>query len=102
MIKLNATITAVGGYIPEYVLTNKILETMVETNDEWIVSRTGIKERRILKGEGLGTSYMAIKAAQDLLQKSKINPEEIDLVIVGPEEPLVKGLVDFLKRDRIL
>ena len=87
MNKITAAITAVGKYVPEYVLTNKELETFVDTNDEWITTRTGIKERRILKGEGLGTSYMAIKAAQDLLQKSKINPEEIDLVIVATATP---------------
>ncbi len=87
MTKITAAITAVGKYVPEYVLTNKELEKYVDTNDEWITTRTGIKERRILKGEGLGTSYMAIKAAQDLLQKSNINPEEIDLVIVGTATP---------------
>jgi 3-oxoacyl-[acyl-carrier-protein] synthase III len=64
MSKITAAITAVGKYVPDYVLTNKELETFVDTNDEWITTRTGIKERRILKGEGLGTSYMAIKAAQ--------------------------------------
>lgn len=62
MIKITAAISAVGKYVPKYVLTNKELETYVETNDEWITSRTGIKERRVLKGENLGTSYMAIKA----------------------------------------
>ncbi|MCL7754577.1 beta-ketoacyl-ACP synthase III [Polaribacter sp. Z022] len=87
MTKITAAITAVGKYVPEYVLTNKELETLVDTNDDWITSRTGIKERRILKGEGLGTSYMAIKAAEELLQKSNINPEEIDLVIVGTATP---------------
>jgi 3-oxoacyl-[acyl-carrier-protein] synthase-3 len=87
MSKITAAITAVGKYVPEYVLTNKELETFVDTNDEWITTRTGIKERRILKGEGLGTSFMAIKAAQDLLQKSNINPEEIDLVIVATATP---------------
>ena len=87
MIKITAAITAVGKYVPEYVLTNKELETMVETDDEWITSRTGIKERRVLKGKGLGTSYMAIKAAEELLQKSNINPEEIDLIIVGTATP---------------
>ena len=87
MTKITAAISAVGKYVPEYVLTNKELETMVETNDEWITSRTGIKERRILKGEGLGTSFMAIKAAEDLLQKSKTNPAEIDLVIVATATP---------------
>jgi len=87
MSKITAAITAVGKYVPEYVLTNKELETFVDTNDEWITTRTGIKERRILKGEGLGTSFMAIKAAQDLLQKSNTNPEEIDLVIVATATP---------------
>ncbi|MGK0325047.1 MAG: 3-oxoacyl-[acyl-carrier-protein] synthase-3 [Polaribacter sp.] len=87
MTKITAAITAVGKYVPEYVLTNKELESYVDTNDEWITSRTGIKERRILKGEGLGTSYMAIKSAEDLIQKSNINPEEIDLVIVGTATP---------------
>ncbi len=83
MNKLSAAITAVGGYVPDFVLTNEILSTMVDTNDEWITSRTGIKERRILKGEGLGTSYMAIKAAEDLIQKKNLDPKEIDLVIVA-------------------
>jgi 3-oxoacyl-[acyl-carrier-protein] synthase-3 len=87
MNKITAAITAVGGYVPDFVLSNKILETMVDTNDEWITSRTGIKERRILKGEGLGTSYLAIKAAEDLLQKGKINPLDIDLVIVASATP---------------
>lgn len=87
MSKITAAITAVGKYVPDYVLTNKELETFVDTNDEWITTRTGIKERRILKGEGLGTSYMAIKAAQELLEKSKIDPKEIDLVIVATATP---------------
>ena len=87
MTKITAAITAVGKYVPEYVLTNKELESYVDTNDEWITSRTGIKERRILQGEGLGTSYMAIKCAEDLIQKSNINPEEIDLVLVGTATP---------------
>lgn len=87
MSKITAAITAVGKYVPDYILTNKELETLVDTNDEWITSRTGIKERRILKGEGLGTSYMAIKAAQELLEKSKIDPKEIDLVIVATATP---------------
>lgn len=84
---MTAAITAVGKYVPDYILTNKELETYVDTNDEWITSRTGIKERRILKGEGLGTSYMAIKAAEDLLQKSNTKPEEIDLLIVATATP---------------
>ncbi len=87
MTKTTAAITAVGKYVPDYILTNKELETMVDTNDEWITSRTGIKERRILKGEGKGTSYMAIKAAENLLQKSSKNPLDIDLVIVATATP---------------
>lgn len=82
-----AAITAVGGYVPEYRLTNEILETMVDTTDEWITSRTGIKERRILQGEGLGSSFMAIKAAQDLLEKRNLDPKEIDMVIVSTATP---------------
>lgn len=87
MSTITAAITAVGGYVPDFVLSNKVLETMVDTNDEWITSRTGIKERRILKGEGLGTSYLAIKAAQDLMAKGNINPLEIDLVILATTTP---------------
>ena len=69
MSKISAAITAVGAYVPEYVLTNQILETMVDTNDDWITTRTGIKERRILKDDSKATSYLAIKAAQDLINK---------------------------------
>ncbi|MDO6491308.1 MAG: beta-ketoacyl-ACP synthase III [Cellulophaga sp.] len=87
MGKVSAAITAVGKYVPDYVLTNKELETMVDTNDEWITTRTGIKERRILKGDDKGTSFMAIKAAEDLLQKRGIDPTEIDLIIVGTATP---------------
>lgn len=87
MTKLTAAITAVGAYLPEFRLTNKILETMVDTNDEWITSRTGIKERRILKDKSKGTSFMAIKAAEELIRKRKIDPKEIDLVIVGTATP---------------
>lgn len=87
MSKVTAAITAVGKYVPDYVLTNKELETYVDTNDEWITTRTGIKERRILKGEGLGTSYMAIKAAEDLLEKSNTNPADIDMVILATATP---------------
>ena len=87
MNRITAAITAVGGYVPDFVLSNKLLESMVETNDEWITSRTGIKERRILKGEGKGTSYLAIKAAQDLLKKGNIDPKEIDLVLVATTTP---------------
>jgi 3-oxoacyl-[acyl-carrier-protein] synthase-3 len=87
MSKITAAITAVGGYVPDFVLSNKVLETMVDTNDEWITSRTGIKERRILKGEGLGTSYLAIQAAKDLLKKGNIDPLEIDLVLMATATP---------------
>lgn len=87
MNKISAAITAVGAYVPDYVLTNKILETMVDTNDEWITTRTGIKERRILKGEGKGTSYLAIKAANNLLEKANLDPLEIDMVIVATATP---------------
>jgi 3-oxoacyl-[acyl-carrier-protein] synthase-3 len=87
MSTITAAITAVGSYVPDFVLTNKLLETLVETNDEWITSRTGIRERRILKGDKLGTSYLAIKAAEDLIQKSGINPGEIDAVIVATTTP---------------
>lgn len=87
MSKITAAITAVGGYVPDFVLSNQVLETMVDTNDEWITSRTGIKERRILKGEGLGTSYLAIQAAKDLLKKGNIDPLEIDLVLLATATP---------------
>jgi len=87
MTKISAAITAVGKFVPEFVLTNAMLETMVDTNDEWITSRTGIKERRILKGKNKGTSYMAIKAAEDLLNKKQIDPKQIDLVIVATATP---------------
>lgn len=87
MSKIHAAITAVGGYVPDYVLTNQELETMVETNDEWITTRTGIKERRILKGEGLATSDMAVPAVQELLKKRGISAEEIDLIIFCTSTP---------------
>jgi 3-oxoacyl-[acyl-carrier-protein] synthase III len=83
MNTITAAITAVGAYVPDFVLTNKLLETMVDTNDEWITSRTGIKERRILKDPNLGTSYLGIKAAQDLIAKANIDPLEIDLLIMA-------------------
>lgn len=81
MSKITAAITAVNGYVPDYVLTNKELEKMVETTDEWIVSRTGVKERRILKGEGKGASVMAAEAVKGLCEKRGISPTEIDLLI---------------------
>ncbi|SNR55235.1 3-oxoacyl-[acyl-carrier-protein] synthase-3 [Lutibacter agarilyticus] len=87
MAKITAAITAVGKYLPDYILTNKMLEEMVDTNDEWVTARTGIKERRILKGEGKGTSYMAIKAAQELIDKKGLDPKEIDLVLVATATP---------------
>lgn len=87
MSKITAAITAVGGYLPDYVLTNQILETMVDTNDEWITTRTGIKERRLLKDSNKGTSYLAIKAAQDVLEKSGTDPKDIDMVIMATATP---------------
>ena len=89
MNKITAAITAVGGYVPDYVLTNKVLETLVDTNEEWILSRTGIKERRILKEEGKATSYLAIKAAQEA---------GLDLVEISPQaKPPVCKIMDFGK-----
>ena len=87
MEKINAVITGVGGYVPEYVLTNEELSRMVDTNDEWIMSRIGVKERRILNEEGLGTSYMARKAAKQLVQRTGVNPDDIDLVVVATTTP---------------
>jgi 3-oxoacyl-[acyl-carrier-protein] synthase-3 len=87
MNKITAAITAVGAYVPDFVLSNQVLETMVDTNDEWITSRTGIKERRILKDADKGTSYLAIKAAEDLIAKANINPLEIDLVLMATATP---------------
>jgi len=86
-MKITAAITAVGGYVPDYVLDNEELTKIVDTTDEWIVSRTGIKERRILKGEGLGTSDMAIHAVNELLEKRGITAEEIDLLICATVTP---------------
>ena len=87
MNKITAAITAVGSYVPDYVLSNELLETLVDTNDEWITTRTGIKERRLLKEEGKGTSFMAIKAAQNLLEKANLDPKDIDLVIMATATP---------------
>lgn len=87
MSRMNAAITGVAGYVPEYILTNKELETMVDTNDEWIQTRTGIQERRILKGEGKGTSVMGTEAVKRLLDKTNIDPAEIDLVICATVTP---------------
>jgi 3-oxoacyl-[acyl-carrier-protein] synthase-3 len=87
MTRLRASITGVGGYVPDYVLTNQELETLVETSDEWITSRTGIKERRILKGENKGTSVMGTEAVRDLLRKTRVDPKEIDLIICATVTP---------------
>lgn len=87
MEKINAVITGVGGYVPEYVLNNDELSRMVDTNDEWIMTRIGVKERRILNEEGLGTSYMARKAVKQLLQKTGTEPDEVDCVIVATTTP---------------
>jgi 3-oxoacyl-[acyl-carrier-protein] synthase III len=87
MKKTRAVITGVHGWVPEYILTNRELETMVDTNDEWIVTRTGIKERRILKGENQGTSVIGINAIKGLLKKTNTDPEEIDLIICATVTP---------------
>lgn len=86
MKNIRAVIKGVGGYVPEYRLTNQELEKMVETNDEWIVTRTGIKERRILKGD-LGSSYMAEKAARMVLEKTNTNPKDLDAIICSTITP---------------
>lgn len=87
MGKINAIITGVGGYVPDYILDNEELSRMVDTSDEWITTRVGIKERRILKEEGLGTSYLARKAAKQLIQKSGVDPDTIDALIVATTTP---------------
>lgn len=87
MENINAVITGVGGYVPDYVLTNDEISRMVDTNDEWIMTRIGVKERRILNEEGLGTSYMARKAAKQLMKRTNSNPDDIDLVIVATSTP---------------
>jgi len=87
MSKITAAITAVSGYVPDYVLTNKELETIVDTTDEWITTRTGIKERRILKGENMGTSEICAPVALDICKKRGISPEEIELLIVATVTP---------------
>ncbi len=90
MKKINAVITGIGGYVPEYVLTNEELSAMVDTTDEWIMTRVGIKERRILKGEGKGSSDLGAKAVEELLEKTGTKPEEVDMIIcatVTPDHP---------------
>ena len=89
MSKITAAITGVQGYVPDYILTNKELETLVETNDEWITTRTGIKERRILKGEGLGSSDMGAEAIRGLLKKTNTKAEEIDLILCATTPDMI-------------
>ena len=87
MGKITASISGVAGFVPDYVLTNDELSRMVDTSDEWIMTRIGIKERRILKGEGLGTSYMAERAVKSLLEKTNTSPDEVDMLICGTVTP---------------
>lgn len=87
MGRINAIITGVGGYVPDYILDNEELSRMVDTSDEWIMTRVGIKERRILKDEGLGTSYLVRKAAKQLIQKTGVDPDTIDALIVATTTP---------------
>ena len=87
MSNIKAAITGIHGWVPDYVLSNQELETMVDTNDEWITTRTGIKERRILKGEGLGTSDIGAEAAKGLLEKKGLSAEDIDLIICATATP---------------
>lgn len=87
MSKITAAITGIAGYAPEYVLTNEELSKMVDTTDEWIMTRIGIKERRILKGEGLGTSDIAVHAVHELLRKTNTNPDDVDMLICGVVTP---------------
>ena len=87
MEKINAIITGVGGYVPDYILNNEELSRMVDTSDEWIMARVGIKERHILTEEGLGTSYMARKAAKQLISKTGVHPDTIDALIVTTTTP---------------
>ena len=84
---IKAAITGVHGYVPDYVLTNAELERMVDTNDEWITSRTGIKERHILKGEGMGSSHMGAEAVRGLLAKTNTAPQDVDLLICATVTP---------------
>ena len=87
MGKITAAITGIAGYVPEYILTNQELSQMVDTSDEWIMTRIGIKERHILKGEGKGTSDMAMHAVNDLLRKTNTQPDEVDMLICGVVTP---------------
>ena len=87
MQKINAVVTGVGGYVPDYILTNDEISKMVDTTDEWIMGRIGIKERHILREEGLGTSYMAPQAVKQLMRRTQSHPDDIDLVIVATTTP---------------
>ncbi len=87
MAMINAVITGIGGYVPDYVLTNEELSRMVDTSDEWITTRVGIKERRILQEEGLGSSYLARKAAKQLMHKTGVDPDTIDALILSTTTP---------------
>ena len=81
MDKINAVITGIGGFVPEDVLTNSDISKMVDTSEEWIMTRVGIKERRILRGEGLGTSYMGIRAVNQLFEKTGVHPDELVVLL---------------------
>ena len=85
--KKTAAITGVGAYLPDYILDNIELSHMVDTSDEWIMSRIGIKTRHILKGEGLGTSYMTERAVKDLLEKTNTDPLDIEMVVCATVTP---------------
>ena len=87
MDKINAVITGIGGFVPEDVLTNSDISKMVDTSEEWIMTRVGIKERRILRGEGLGTSYMGIQAVNQLFKKTGVKPEEIEVLLCATTTP---------------
>ena len=87
MTKITAAIKGVEAFLPDYILTNDELSTMVDTSDEWIMTRIGIKERRILKGEGKGTSDMAAPAIEKLLKKTGTSPEEVDLLVCATVTP---------------
>ena len=87
MNKINAVITGIGGYVPEDVLTNEEISKIVDTTEEWILTRVGIKERRVLKGEGRGTSYMGIRAVQQLLEKTNTDPNDVEVVMCATSTP---------------
>lgn len=87
MSKLRAVITGIEAFLPSYVLDNEELATMVDTSDEWIMSRVGIKERRILRENGLGTSFMGEQAVKKLLRRTDTNPDEIQLLICATVSP---------------